>query len=137
VLNDCFPRVFLLAIAQIRDLLIANPSSGDRLEVRSSTTAAGITVSITNLTRVVVMSAKEAMDVYDRGCAGRAVAATGIHDLSSRSHSVLTVEVAGVYVHRLAGPCKLSRVLNNVHPLSVPPFSAEGFRRHTPTSAAN
>ena len=70
---------------------------GERLEIRSSA-AGGVTV--TNLTRVAVHSMREAMAVYDRGCALRAVAATGINDLSSRSHSVLMVEVVGTYVAR-------------------------------------
>ena len=85
-------------VAQIRDLLIADPSAGDRLEIRSAATAGGMAVTITNLSKVTVTSAREAMAVYERGCALRAVAATGIHDLSSRSHSVLTIEVSGVYV---------------------------------------
>jgi hypothetical protein len=83
---------------QLRDLLIADPSSGERLEIRSSVAGGTSGVIVTNLSRVVVSSVREAMAVYERGCALRAVAATGIHDLSSRSHSVLMVEVNGVYV---------------------------------------
>jgi hypothetical protein len=84
-------------VVQLRDLLIADPSCGERLEIRSSV-AGGTSGVVTNLSRVVVSGAREALAVYDRGCALRAVAATGIHDLSSRSHSVLIVEVHGVYV---------------------------------------
>ena len=85
-------------VVQLRDLLIADPSCGERLEIRSSVAGGTSGVVVTNLSRVVVSGAREALAVYDRGCALRAVAATGIHDLSSRSHSVLIVEVHGVYV---------------------------------------
>ncbi len=93
------PDVPCPACCQLRDLLIADPGGGERLEIRSSA-AGGVT--ITNLARVVVHSVREAMAVYDRGCSLRAVAATGIHDLSSRSHSVLMVEVVGTCVSMLA-----------------------------------
>lgn len=46
------------------------------------------------LTHVTVKSAEEVLTLLERGSGARAVAATGVHDHSSRSHSVLLAEVA-------------------------------------------
>lgn len=46
------------------------------------------------LTQVTVTSAEEVLTLLERGGGARAVAATGVHDDSSRSHSVLLAEVA-------------------------------------------
>jgi hypothetical protein len=86
-------------VPQIRDLLIEDPASGPRLEIRATGTAPGVvTVQIPALSRVDVSSVEQAMLVYARGCRNRAVAATNVHEHSSRSHCVLTIEVSGVYV---------------------------------------
>lgn len=49
---------------------------------------------VPGLTQVVVTSAEEVLTLLERGGGARAVAATGVHDYSSRSHSVLMAEVA-------------------------------------------
>lgn len=46
------------------------------------------------LTQVAVTSAEEVLALLEVGGGARAVAATGVHDHSSRSHSVLLAEVA-------------------------------------------
>eukprot|EP00752_Nemacystus_decipiens_P005084 g4614.t1 len=51
-------------------------------------------VQVPGLTQVVVSSAEEVLSLLERGGGARAVAATGVHDYSSRSHSVLLAEVA-------------------------------------------
>ncbi len=43
---------------------------------------------------MLVSSAEEVLTLLERGGGARAVAATGVHDDSSRSHSVLLAEVA-------------------------------------------
>lgn len=49
---------------------------------------------VPGLTKVTVTSAEEVLTLLERGGGARAVAATGVHDHSSRSHSVLLAEVA-------------------------------------------
>lgn len=49
---------------------------------------------VPGLTHVAVTSAEEVLALLERGGSARAVAATGVHDHSSRSHSVLLAEVA-------------------------------------------
>lgn len=80
---------------ELRDLLCDDEGT-ERLEIRSVGTAAGMSVQIPQLTRVPVSSVEEALAVFDRGCANRSVAATNVHEHSSRSHSVLTIEVTGM-----------------------------------------
>lgn len=82
---------------QLRDLLSDDAAGADRLEIRTTGTAVGMTVQIPQLTRVQVSTVEEAMAVYDRGCSSRSVAATNVHEHSSRSHSIFTVEVTGMY----------------------------------------
>ncbi|CAN0433925.1 unnamed protein product, partial [Discosporangium mesarthrocarpum] len=50
-------------------------------------------VQVPGLTYVQVNKAEEVLNVLERGGKERTVAATGVHDLSSRSHSVLMAEV--------------------------------------------
>ena len=67
-----------------------------RLEIRTSGSTLGTNVQIPHLTRIEVVTPGQAMDVYNKGCAVRSVAATNVHEHSSRSHSVLILEVVGV-----------------------------------------
>lgn len=51
-------------------------------------------MQVPGLTHVTVSSAEEVLKLLELGGSARAVAATGVHDHSSRSHSVLLAEVA-------------------------------------------
>ncbi|CAB1109002.1 unnamed protein product [Ectocarpus sp. CCAP 1310/34] len=64
---------------------------GSKLEIRRDQDGM---VQVPGLTQVEVTSAKEVLTLLERGGGARAVAATGVHDDSSRSHSVLLAEVA-------------------------------------------
>lgn len=66
-----------------------------RLEIRTVGTQSGMSIQIPQLTRVEIKNVQEALAVYDRGCANRSVAATNVHEHSSRSHSVVTIEIIG------------------------------------------
>jgi hypothetical protein len=90
-----------LHFLQLRDLLVDESLPVQRLEIRTSGTTLGTNVQIPHLTRREVVSAAEALAVYDQGCSVRSVAATNVHEHSSRSHSVVILEVVGVYVPRL------------------------------------
>ncbi len=83
--------------SQLRDLLVDDSAVAQRLEIRTSGTTQGTSVQIPHLTRLEVFTASQALEVYDRGCAVRSVAATNVHEHSSRSHSVLILEVVGMY----------------------------------------
>jgi hypothetical protein len=82
---------------QLRDLLCDDGMLGHdhRLEIRTVGTQSGTTVQIPQLTRVEIKNVQEALAVYDRGCANRSVAATNVHEHSSRSHCVVTIEIIG------------------------------------------
>lgn len=49
-------------------------------------------MKIPDLTKFTVSSAEGVLDILARGNATRAVAATNVHEHSSRSHSILQVE---------------------------------------------
>jgi hypothetical protein len=83
---------------QLRDLLSDDAIGSDRLEIRSTGTQVGMSVQIPQLLRVQVTTVEEAMAVYDRGCANRSVAATNVHEHSSRSHSIFSIEITGMCV---------------------------------------
>lgn len=89
--------MLVLSLMQLRDLL-AEDGAGERLEIRTVGTQNGMTVQIPQQLRIQVRSVEEAMAVYDRGCANRSVAATNVHEHSSRSHCVVSVEVIGTCV---------------------------------------
>ncbi|CAM9521574.1 unnamed protein product, partial [Laminaria digitata] len=65
--------------------------NGGKLEIRRDQDGK---VQVPGLTKVTVTSAEEVLTLLERGGGARAVAATGVHDHSSRSHSVLLAEVA-------------------------------------------
>ena len=75
---------------QLRDLLIEGPPSGANLEIRQ---AADGSVHIPGLNTVKVNSIDDVMKVFARGSAIRATSATNVNEHSSRSHSILVVEV--------------------------------------------
>jgi kinesin family protein C2/C3 len=75
---------------QLRDLLVEGPPSGANLEIRQ---AADGSVHIPGLNTVRVNSIDDVMTVFARGSAIRATSATNVNEHSSRSHSILVVEV--------------------------------------------
>lgn len=87
-------RVSMLEVYNevIRDLLVRDDSSPAKLDVRYSREH-GVTVP--NITQEAVNSAEDVLRVLARGNENRAVAATSVHEYSSRSHMVLVVEVVG------------------------------------------
>jgi kinesin family protein C2/C3 len=87
----CQVKVAMLEIYNddLRDLLLDGPQQS-KLEIRMGQDGL---VDVPGLTWTSVSGLKEAIACLEMGNANRAVGATNIHQLSSRSHSILMVEV--------------------------------------------
>ena len=75
---------------QLRDLLVEGPPTGTTLEIRQAVDGG---TAIPGLKQVQVNSIDDVMAVFARGSAIRATSATNVNEHSSRSHSILVVEV--------------------------------------------
>jgi len=87
-------RVTMLEIynEELRDLLDPElrPDSHQHLEIRQGT---GGETFVPNLTQVEASDVDGVLEVFDRGYENRVVAATNVHERSSRSHLLMTLEV--------------------------------------------
>jgi kinesin family protein C2/C3 len=77
---------------EVRDLLVSTSSDEKKqaLELRGGKDGG---IRVVNLVREVVRSLDDIQAIFERGNSNRAVAATNVHEHSSRSHSILQVEV--------------------------------------------
>ncbi len=123
-------RVLLLLRPQLRDLLMDDTQPVQRLEIRTSgTPGMGTNVLVPHLTRLEVFTAAQALAVYEQGCSVRSVAATNVHEHSSRSHSVVIIEVVGTCVGPAACYCLLLVAI-----AGYCNCRSEFFRIHSPCS---
>ena len=76
---------------EIRDLLLDEDQVGAKLQVRTNRDGQG--VSIPNMTNCILENAAEFLSVFQRGDAIRSTSATDIHEHSSRSHSIVILDV--------------------------------------------
>jgi len=88
--DGCQFRVSMLEIYQerLRDLL--NPEGRTRLRILEDRSGE---VTVQGLQDIRVSSCSEALATFWRGCQRRTTAATGMNDLSSRSHCIFTLIV--------------------------------------------
>ena len=75
----------------VYDLL--NGKADEVLEIRQ---AGDGTVHVPGLQQVSVTSLEDVLNVFEKGSANRATAATGLNENSSRSHSILVVDVTSI-----------------------------------------
>ena len=78
---------------EIRDLLKDKGKLNQKLEIRHSNNE---NLIIPELTTESVDCRDSIMKLFDRGNGNRSVASTNIHEYSSRSHSVVILDVAGI-----------------------------------------
>lgn len=103
--QSCSIRVSMVEIynEQLRDLLVGYGSSTTpahpKLQIRQRRSGGTTSVHVPGLTRVEVSSASDVIAVLAHGNAVRSVASTNVHEHSSRSHSILEIEVRSRCAH--------------------------------------
>ncbi len=93
---------------QIKDLLDPSTSEKGELKIRQSSTGMGMYCE--GLTEKPVECEQDVIDLMELGNKNRSVSATQMNELSSRSHSLLTVSVVGhnkVTSMHMYGKCTL------------------------------
>ncbi|XP_076908617.1 kinesin-like protein KIN-14L [Bidens hawaiensis] len=90
---EIFVQMVEIYNEQVRDLLTNDPTSTNKLEIRSCTSDNGL--SLPDATIYSVKSTTDVLNLMKTGQVNRAVSSTALNNQSSRSHSILTVHVNG------------------------------------------